>query len=406
MIVNQNEISFDFEEETAKNELIQQLMLNPIKYREFKQNINRINNVDNEINFIKSQTSTKVINYAKDIQISKEEYESSVNQINEIADSITEEHIIDIMSHKKLLSTQKHILEIFAYLIGFEYFDWNMIREKLTLYELKTRIGQINYEKFQIKYINVLLSKICKHKQFSQIASESEMNLIYEWSKAQLKIILYLYQNGLLKKKSQLNNYNEDDASNNTTNNQISSYNDTQSKKRIDLLSGNKVITLRGNKPKNNQPTQSHHLFRSTNDNMPMTNNNVSTNIDKGMMLTALPNINENPQRIQVNKPMNKVNNVIVELNGFDYSEKFIKREEKIIEYLPLLKNRTFQQMRRYYNIQSKKGKDFERRHLKELRPFGDQDNKQKILNLIGLNKIEILNKLPYHKLKEIIENI
>lgn len=408
MIVNQNEICFDFEEETAKNELIQELMLNPIKYREFKQNINRINNVDNEINFIKSQTYSKAINYAKDIQISKEEYESSVDQSNEIAELITEEHIIDLISHRKLLSIQKHILEIFAYLIGYEYFDWNQIREKLNLYELKTRISEIDYDKYQIRRINVLLNKICRHKEFSEIASESGMNLIYEWSKAQLKIILYLYQNGLLKKKSQfiIHNMsnNEDNACKTTTNNQISSNNDIQNKNLL-KESNNKVGFVIGNEGRKNKAVPEQDLIKNTNGNTIALNR---SNNDKGMLLTALPNIKDYNKvaqtKIQSIRPM-KISNVHVQLNGFDFAEKYIRREEKIIEYLPLLKNRTFQQMRRYYNIQNQK-KDFVGSHLNQLKPFGDQNDKQKIVNLIGLNKIELLNKLPYHKLKEIIELI
>ena len=35
----------------SESEFIKNLMLNPTKYREFKRNINRINNIDNEINY-------------------------------------------------------------------------------------------------------------------------------------------------------------------------------------------------------------------------------------------------------------------------------------------------------------------------------------------------------------------
>ena len=86
MIINQYENNIQLPNDSLKNdinsnpssEFISNLMLNPIKYREFKQNINRINNIDNEINLIKTQDTFNKINFSEIIPIDYEEYKSSI----------------------------------------------------------------------------------------------------------------------------------------------------------------------------------------------------------------------------------------------------------------------------------------------------------------------------------------
>ena len=62
----------------SESEFINNLMLNPTKYREFKRNINRINNIDNEINYIKSQEQKNQIDFVNNIKITEEEYKNAV----------------------------------------------------------------------------------------------------------------------------------------------------------------------------------------------------------------------------------------------------------------------------------------------------------------------------------------
>jgi hypothetical protein len=97
-------------------------MLNPKKYREFKLNVNRVNNIDNEINLLKTQDTFKKINFSEIIQIEYDEYITSIKESKEIIDSLTENDILDIISHKKLLSFEKYILEIYFYLFNLTKF--------------------------------------------------------------------------------------------------------------------------------------------------------------------------------------------------------------------------------------------------------------------------------------------
>ena len=124
MIINQYENNIQLPNDSLKNdinsnpssEFISNLMLNPIKYREFKQNINRINNIDNEINLIKTQDTFNKINFSEIIPIDYEEYKSSIKDAKDIVDSLTDDEILDIISHKKLLSFEKHVRNLYLFI--------------------------------------------------------------------------------------------------------------------------------------------------------------------------------------------------------------------------------------------------------------------------------------------------
>ena len=73
MLINQKDNNIQLPNDSLKydinsksnSEFISNLMSNPNKYREFKENINRINNIENEINLIKTQDNIQKINFAK-----------------------------------------------------------------------------------------------------------------------------------------------------------------------------------------------------------------------------------------------------------------------------------------------------------------------------------------------------
>ena len=215
MIINQYENNIQLPNDSLKNdinsnpssEFISNLMLNPIKYREFKQNINRINNIDNEINLIKTQDTFNKINFSEIIPIDYEEYKSSIKDAKDIVDSLTDDEILDIISHKKLLSFEKHVLEIYTYLLGQDYFDWKIFRENFNKYDAKIKMSNINYSKLQNKKMNMLLNKISRGgnaknylKNDSNISPGLES--IYEWVRCQVKIYFYLFQNNLIPKRT------------------------------------------------------------------------------------------------------------------------------------------------------------------------------------------------------------
>ena len=129
----------------SESEFIQNLMLNPSKYREFKRNINRINNIDNEINYLKSQEPNNKIDFVNNIRITKDEYNDALETAKKLFDNLEETQINELLSHKKLLSNEKHLVETMAYFIGVENLDWNAFKLTFNLYEAKKKMNNIPY---------------------------------------------------------------------------------------------------------------------------------------------------------------------------------------------------------------------------------------------------------------------
>ena len=141
-----------------ENEFINNLMLNPVKYRDFKRNINRINNIDNEINYLKSIEKGNQIDFVNNIKISEEEYINAIKDAEIIFENINEEQISDLLSHKKLLSNEKHLIETMVYFFGNDNFDWNTFKLSFSLYDAKTKMKNVDYSKLKKRKINILLS--------------------------------------------------------------------------------------------------------------------------------------------------------------------------------------------------------------------------------------------------------
>ena len=181
----------------SESEFINNLMLNPAKYREFKRNINRINNIDNEINFLKSQEQQNKIDFVENIRITLEEYNNAMETANKLFDSLEETQINDLLSHKKLLSNEKHLVEAMAYFLGVENLDWNTFKITFNLYEVKKKMNEIDYSKIRKKKINILLGQLCRGESIESFLtnndfSDSGMEFVYEWVKCQMKIYFYL----------------------------------------------------------------------------------------------------------------------------------------------------------------------------------------------------------------------
>jgi hypothetical protein len=218
MIINNNEIDIVFpnnndkeNEEKNQIEFLEELKYDSSRYRLFKENINRNNNIDNEINYIRFQQENESIDFVKNIIISNEEYKKILNELENLNKNFTEEQITDVISHKKLLSNEKHILEIFTYFLGYKYFDWKHFRENFNLYDLKIRIEKIEYNKISKKKINLFLNRICRNKSiekaFKNNFNDNGMEIIFDWVRCQIKIFIFLYQNRLISYKTTINDF-------------------------------------------------------------------------------------------------------------------------------------------------------------------------------------------------------
>ena len=414
----------------SESEFIQNLMLNPAKYREFKRNINRINNIDNEINFLKSQEPNNKIDFVNNIRITNDEYNDALETSKKLFDNLEETQINDLLSHKKLLSNEKHLVEAMAYFIGVENLDWNTFKLTFNLYEAKRKMNNIDYSKIRKKKINTLLTQLCRGESMETFLTnkdfgDSGMEFVYEWVKCQMKIYFYLYQNKKIKSKV---------SNNNNFLSGVYSHKDTI-KEKINFDTPKDFSTTQtlrfGGKTTNSFKKTSYSVKsgtiykQKTPFNTIYKEKKLGVQSQNSFLMTALPYVQKEskdftsfslynlPKHEKINRIQNKEFNPIearkidIKLNGYDKYKDRIYREIKTAEMLPFLKNRTYHQMRDFFDIKIPLNKDIEKRHRKDINSYSmnGRKNEKKLMNLIAQGKGEIMNFLTLFKMKQIFSN-
>ena len=454
-----------------ENEFINNLMLNPGKYRDFKRNINRINNIDNEINYLKSIEKKNQIDFVNNIKISEEEYENALKDADIIFENINEEQIDDLLSHKKLLSNEKHLIETMVYFLGVENFDWSTFKISFSLYEAKTKMKNVDYSKIKKKKINILLGQLCHSDKANNFLNmndfcDSGMEFVYEWVKCQLKIYFYLFQNKKIPKikmsKSMIdvykNNYSLKNSKKNLNNN--NGYK-THLEEKLTNNTGFSNLNSSNCNPKNTPMIESLILKNSTNieilNNNGKNTNNISNNIssinnfnkinnsvfqkrsnsinfnnisksimgNNSLLLTSLPNIIVTKDNLEQADESTFLSYKKLNINNFNLlNKKFIPKEVKKVdikirginkerdkmfkeirtaEMLPLLKNKTYHQMRNYFDERVPFNRKIDKRIKKEINSYslnGTNDEKR-LISLIAGGKIKALNLETLFKLKK-----
>ena len=416
----------------SESEFIQNLMLNPSKYREFKRNINRINNIDNEINYLKSQEPNNKIDFVNNIRITKDEYNDALETAKKLFDNLEETQINELLSHKKLLSNEKHLVEAMAYFIGVENLDWNTFKLTFNLYEAKKKMNSIDYSKIRKKKINILLTQLCRGDSMESFLTnndfgDSGMEFVYEWVKCQMKIYFYLYQNK--KRKPKVSN-------NNTTLNGIySKKNTTKDKINFDNTPYKDFSTTQtmrfGGKTTNSFKKTSYSVKsgtlykQKTPFNTTFKEKQFGAQQQNSFLMTSLPYVQKEskdytsfslyniPKHGKINRIPNKEFNpkeatkIDIKLDGYDRYKDRIYKEIKTAEMLPFLKNRTYHQMRDFFDIKIPLNKDIEKRHRKDISAYSmnGRKNEKKLMNLIANGNGEIMNFLTLFKMKQIFSN-
>ena len=418
----------------SESEFINNLMLNPSKYREFKRNINRINNIDNEINYLKSQEQNNKIDFVENIRITLEEYNNALDASKKLFDNLEETQINDLLSHKKLLSNEKHLVEAMAYFLGVENLDWNTFKLSFNLYEAKKKMNEIDYSKIRKKKINILLGQLCRGDSIEGFLTnndfgDSGMEFVYEWVKCQMKIYFYLYQN---KKRKKI--FNRNINNNIPINNYYSQKNmkkgkstqDKTPKKKIEDFSTTQTIKFGGktfNSFKSSYSVKPSEKFQSkTHFNTTFKGEKFGIQTQNSFLMTSLPFLQREEKNFSplsvynIRKPdkFKKIQNkkfkpiearkVDMKLDGFDRYKDRIYKEIKTAEMLPFLKNRTYHQMRDFFDIKIPLNRDIEKRHRKDINAYAltGKKSEKKLMNLIANGNGEIMNFLTLFKMKQI----
>ena len=453
MLINNNYIqlpddSNDFYQKSPnfyrENEFINNLMLNPKKYHEFKRNINRINNIDNEINYLKSIEKKNEIDFVNNIIITEEEYNNALKNADIIFENLNEEQINDLLSHKKLLSYEKHLIETMVYFLDNQNFDWNIFKLSFSLYEAKTKMKNIDYSKIKKRKINLLLRQLCHCDKMNQFLNmnnfcDSGMEFVYEWVKCQLKIYFYLYQNKKIfnkiktsksminvhRSKINKNNINEEIFSDNTGVSNLNSSNCNLKNEQMKIIESIILKNSTDNDTMNNNNILSNSNEIKSNNISSIYSLNKKINVNKSMneniplLLTSLPDniINKGLKKIEEstilsnneNKLKNKIHipiepkKVNIRIKGFNKEKEKLIKEMRTAEMLPLLKNKTYHQMRNYFDDKLPFNKKLDKKIKMEINSYslnGTNDEK-KLVSLIASGKIKTLNFESLFKLKK-----
>ncbi len=366
---------------------------NEIISRQIKENKARINNINNEIIQMQLKESPlKKINFFKELVVTKEDYEKAKEIAEELINSFNSNLFLDILTVDKLISIQKHLMEIFNYIIyGDQNFEWNNFRRKSEYNQLISRMKEINYDLLSPKQFNFYINRLIPNMELPKfIPISTGMDHLYKWVKCQITIYIFLVNSKKLNisKISKINSNiitNVSDKNKSTINNN-SSY----------FIEHNYLISNNSNE--NNKKSE----IIGTNSNI---NSIMITNLPIKSSSKYKKNFVKSNDQIKPSKIIAK--NLISFLNYNALREKII-REQKVMKHLPLLNNRTFGQMRQYYHIRGDSNdRYYQKKHLEDIEKasIGGIRNNNKIVSMISNNKLGLIGEtLSQEKLDEILE--
>lgn len=348
----------------------------------------------NSINYEKeliSQSQVKVnkVNFFQLSHITLEQYDKALIDSAELVNSFDDELLYEMKAIEKLISVQKHLLELFNYMINLsQTFDWNFFKRVCDINELKRKMSNIDYEHISKKQFNFYLNRLTQYTtDFPRFIPQSlGMNHIYKWVKCQIVIFIYRINNRMLSQTM------EDKS--------VSTFEEEAYKKMQNPFERNFLIS------------NSMSSLDKTNTFCDEYTDTMTTRKESNF-LTALPNsrvisiVNlNNLKKKETKQNEKKVSESSLFLNGVNVMENKKKREEKVLQSLPLLKYRTFGQMRRYYKITKNTEDKVHYKHYDDLQQMGLRAiNKDKFYSILSKNKRYILESLPEEKVKDLLES-
>jgi hypothetical protein len=289
-------------------------------------------------------------NFFSSFKVPKEIYENSLIEINKLILSFDSDLLLDIISIDKLINIQKVCLETFNYIIFLDKnFNWLNFKKKINdILYLKNKMKQIDYNKININSLNFFLNRLAPMNQFPRLIPFSTgLNHILKFIKNQINVIGYLNQ-----KKDKLNNikFKNEVIKSNITN------------------SLNKII------PSETESINSNILLNKSKK-IFIKSNNITKSISSEFSLRkrkSNKNIFQNSNKTKLN---------VLTLNDYNaYADK-IKSEKKNLEKLPLINNKTFEEMRKFFRMNKTNNKKFEIKNINIIKKF-QNSNKSNLLNI------------------------
>ena len=424
MYINNYETPFPFQ---STNDSSSYLDFENQYLKKERARINNIHNENFELSFKENLFIEKnpQINFLINIKVTNDEYELYKKESEKIANNLNNNILLNICSVDRLLNIQKHLMELFNYIVFLDQnLDWNHFRNRIDIFYLKEKMLNIKYDEINIKQINFYLNRFAPMMNFPRfIPYSTGMNNIYKWVKCQINILSYMYNNKILEKKD--NNKDNNDNVNNVDNNNDNINNEKLNKSMAIKNSFNEMY-LENDKNYNYNSVDNSNF----NNNQSTINNNVTSDYNNlnniisnnHILITNLSYKNDKKNKKNKNKQTNFnylydiknnnnneskpiIKNTILRLNGYNaIADKFYK-EQKVLEHLPLINHRTFQQMRKYYNLINKKN-DYKIYNMHRQQILNNSltglKNKNKAISLISNNKISLVSELPEEKFNDL----
>lgn len=346
---------------------------NPLKYC----STNSIN-YEKELLLLQKPKYTQ-INFFQLIIISKEEYEKAIVDSHELIECFNNSLLYDIKSVSKLILIQKHLMELFNYIINLEQtFDWNLFKRISTVENLRYKMKTVDFNKLSKKQFNFYLNRFTEYdKNLPRFIPQSlGMNHLYKWIKCQITIFIFLVKNKLISQPV---------TSTCTISNEEKTFRDKIKKK------SNKEFII----------SNSMHLNQNVH-----SMQNIKTESNAHVYLTSVPSQPCNCLSTEINNNSYLISKSTLALNGINVIQNKIQREAKVMQYIPLVKHRTFEQMRKFYKLSKNTEDMIDRKHYFDLKKVGVNgiEDKDQLTYLLSKNKIYILDALSEEKRKKLLE--
>ena len=339
----------------------------------------------NSINYAKEllllqKPKLKQINFFNLIIISKEEYEKAIVDSNELVDTFTNSMLYDIKSVSKPILIQKHLMELFNYIINLEQtFDWNLFKRISNVEELRNKMRNVDFNKLSKKQFNFYLNRFTEYdKNLPRFIPQSlGMNHLYKWIKCQITIFIFLVKNKLISQPV---------TSTCTISNEEKAFRDKIKNKK------SKNDFFIGNSKHLNQNVHSMQI--------------IKTESNAHVYLTSVPSLPSNRLSTESNNNIHLISKSTLALNGINVIQNKMQREAKVMQYIPLVKHRTFEQMRKFYKLSKNTEDIIDRKHYFDLKKVGVNgiEDKDQLTYLLSKNKIYILDALSEEKRKKLLE--
>lgn len=425
MLINKRNISI--------NDILPQIKLNKYSPLQDQNRINSINYEKSQIFFkdtINSLLNPK-IDFFSAITVTKDEYEQTCKEALQLANEFDLKLYLDIISIPKLILVHKHMMDLFNYLITLEHiFEMNLFKMKYDPSILQSKMMKVEYDKLSRKQLNFYLNRLSNNSfDFPKFMPYSiGLNHLYKWVLCQIKLYTYYLNKKKLQKhkeQSRISSIGKDQTiykydNKNYSCNNTNLYNSNSASFEIsDISTTRNNVNINVNSSNENSPrwmiTNSpykHNITSNIRDfivhpiqrkyNKCSNTKEVATSFED-IMITKLGQT-KRKENSSINLRKAILKECSLKLNGFNIMEDKLKKEALVMKSIPLLKNKTFEQLRKYYKMNNSHSHKTNKKHFVDIKQRHMTKDNKKLFSLFTNNRMELLESKSDKNIKELLE--